>query len=206
MSQTCKRCQSGYSTRLFSISGPPTCCPRCCKELQTLTAASRPPEYWHEQYMAADLPKMHTTFRDTPAYAKAKGLVDTALDTQSPLFLHGSVATGKTLTLVLLATKLVQCYNIISFIQCAKFSTWLRMNPESHNSMFAKLTTVNHLFLDDIGTEHDKTGWWTSWVDGIVDYRYSNMLPTSASTNVPDKLDARVVRRLTETCIKVEIR
>jgi len=68
-----------------------------------------------------------------------------------------------------------------------------------------RLGTVRHLILDDIGSEHDSTGWWQTWLLGVIDHRYTARRPTSSSTNSPASVESRVLRRLTEFACCLEL-
>ncbi len=138
---------------------------------------------------------------------KALGVALTVLDNQRPLYISGPVGQGKTLTLIALAYELVQRSTSVLFIHCGELAEYLRAHNDQIDKYRVLAQDVQHLFLDDVGMESDKSGWWSSWIGNVVNHRYNNLRPTSATTNQKATLlEARLIRRLTEGAMIVEIK
>jgi DNA replication protein DnaC len=66
----------------------------------------------------------------------------------------------------------------------------------------AMLEKASKLVIDDIGTEYsDQKGFVTSFVDGLINERYANLLPTVITTNLrvetfTERYGERVARRV----------
>jgi DNA replication protein DnaC len=69
-----------------------------------------------------------------------------------------------------------------------------------------KLCVARHLILDDVGAAFDNSGWFTSILYSIVDKRMNASLPTWAAMNDAKTVDARVLRRLTENNLVVQLK
>ncbi len=78
------------------------------------------------------------------------------------------------------------------------YSSWEKGDPEGYHSILQFAENTDLLILDDLGAQHG-TGWATSKLDQIVDYRYIHKKPLIATTNLAlDRLPPRIARRLSE--------
>lgn len=68
------------------------------------------------------------------------------------------------------------------FLDATKLARWSRYNEEE----MTRLERVGALVVDDLGIEYDdKHGAFRSFVDGLINARYSNSVPTLITTNLP---------------------
>ena len=200
----CFDCGKEFPVRIVPFSGPITVCPTCCNIRFNARQITLSREDWVVRASKALVPARYQFFTDTPALKRARQWVDAALACQRPIYLQGPVRVGKTLALSLLAREFIHAEYQVYFIHCSDFAVYLRGNPNLHTEWHQRLSNCHHLILDDLGAQHDGTGWFSGWLGGVINNRYSNLRPTSVSTNMPEAIESRVASRLKETCLIVE--
>jgi DNA replication protein DnaC len=146
----------------------------------------------------------------TPLSKFAWQTAQKAMQERKGLFLVGEAGSGKTLTMAVLAREILSRGGVLRWENVADLSATLRSAVTGNALLFAStiqiLKYAHHLMLDDLGAEQDKTGWFTSVLHQIIDWRYVNDLATSATVNDPSVVDARLLRRLQENAMTVELR
>lgn len=192
----CYLCDSEFPFREYTLHGYASRCIAC----NTMVIYPEMEEHRIRKTMAAArFPVRFLDLRQTALVNTLECHVGKTICNQQPLFLFGPVATGKTLCLAILARQLVQRRHSIFFMHCGESADYLRAHNEELDAFRERAEQASHLFLDDIGMEYDKTGWWSAWLGGIVNFRFNNMLPTSATSNcVLAQLEPRLARRLSE--------
>lgn len=206
MSVICTKCEAPYSPREFTLYGRTSWCGEClAKEAAAYFHMGWDQAHWNTMFERAGVPSRFFEVKPTKLAVRSQKLVVEALAGHRPLFLQGPVETGKTLTMALLAKILIERGTGVQFIGCASFTAKLRSSPSTQKAWAEKLIGVRHLFIDDVGAESDKTGWWTAWLGGVLDERYVAKRPTTASANNPSTIEPRIFRRLTEFALMKEL-
>jgi DNA replication protein DnaC len=90
------------------------------------------------------------------------------------------LGTGKSAAAAWLATKFDG-----TFVSCPDLSMAFGFD-DSARRLMEKYKNVNFLIIDDLGTEYaDKNGFFDQGFGNLMNARYSNMLRTVVTTNVP---------------------
>ena len=200
----CPKCKKLFPERPHTLYGAKEWCTRCNSSLGHY---QRSDEELKKKMIASGVPLRFSTILRGSESLNVGKIVYSAIENHQPLFLHGPVCTGKTLALAMFTNSLLHRNVPVFFMVCSETANRLRSNHDQLDQFYQRATTAGHLMLDDIGSENDTTGWWRGWLGDVVNYRYNNFLPTSASTNIhPTKLDPRLARRLTECNLVVEMK
>ena len=202
---TCFVCNKLFTKREVQLYGYNDCCVSCTYAQATEMEQKRVNPYWVDLYFEAGIPIRYQHVFASELSDKATQRAIKAIAEQKALYLCGNVETGKTLTLAIYAMQLIRFNKKVQFARLSNLTNELRNDPAKQSSTYKKLCECDHLILDDLGTQYDGTGWFTGWLDAVVDFRYSNLKPISASTNVPEQVSARVSRRLTEVCENIKV-
>ena len=206
MKQDCQSCKKPFEATpcvLFDIAAR---CPKC-----RLAYAARyatlgwNKDKWTATELNSGVPNGFLVLAPGAQTAGAERAVEQALGEQCGLHLVGDSGKGKTLTLAVLAKRLIRFGVPVAFINTPQFSAWLRCNPDRQEEQRLRLTNVRHLILDDMGAEYDKTGWWGAWLLAVADARYGAHRATSSSCNSVTGIETRVLRRVTEFALTVEL-
>lgn len=115
--------------------------------------------------------------------------------------LSGPAGVGKTtaaawwLVQAHVTHELLRCERI-RFVAAKRLQRW----PQYDEARMRELERARALVIDDLGVEYDDDkGNWRALLDGLVDARYSAMLPTLLTTNLPrDAFKARYGERLAD--------
>lgn len=149
------------------------------------------------------------------------------LDEGRGLWLMGSVGTGKTSLAMLVAKSAIAAGRTVAIYSVPQLLARIRRTydsdpgEQSYLEFFDRLTTVDLLHLDDLGSER-KTDWVLEQLYAIVNRRYEEQLPIvvtmnddevlasakAVSPDAPDdwlaalsaQIGARTVSRLVEIC------
>ena len=165
-----------------------------------------PESFFLQKARTAGLPPRFLYIRKSPLTTQLQSILGEALKKHSPLCLTGACETGKSLTLAILARFICFRASDFNYINCLTFPDKLRDNIDQQAAWKRQLSNVRHLFLDDVGGNYDKSGWWSAWLLDILDQRYQKQLPTSSSTNNPASIEPRIWRRLTEFALCKELK
>lgn len=206
MKQACQSCKKPFEPTacvLFDIAAR---CPKC----RLVSASLYQTLGWKENKWTATeinsgLPNGFLALTPGAQTAGAERTVAQAFREQLGLHLVGDSGKGKTLTLAVLAKQLIRLGVPVAFINVPQFSAWLRANPDRQEEQRLRLMGVRHLILDDMGAEYDKTGWWGAWLLAVADARYGARRATSSSCNCVTGIETRVLRRVTEFALTVEL-
>lgn len=159
----------------------------------------------------------------TQAQAYAKAYINRTRTQKPSLYICGDLGTGKTHLAAAMANE------IISAGRAVKYTTFARMTQDVRTAYYSasketEAETVKRyqdapiLFLDDLGKEKP-TEWNLALLFSLIDYRYSNGLPTVITANytleeIGEKLTpiggdpmtaAAIVDRLFEDCHQLQI-
>jgi len=134
--------------------------------------------------------------RENPALSSASRIVDDAWRKDQGLLIEGPVGTGKTLAAAVLTHRLLERGARVLFVSAPSISDALRR--QASKITVEQMQTVQHLVIDDLGAEFDKSGWWFSILYQIVNERYVNLKPTTATCNSFKQVEPRILRRVAE--------
>jgi DNA replication protein DnaC len=135
--------------------------------------------------------------KEQPMFSRLSRIVETAWVNDKGLLIEGPVGVGKTFAAMILLHRLLSRGASCLFVSVPDLADSLR--KQTPLATVEKMKTVQHLVLDDLGAEYDKSGWWFSILYQIVNERYSNSLPTTATCNTFKQIEPRVLRRIAET-------
>ena len=135
---------------------------------------------------------------------------DSRLDAGEGAWLMGGVGTGKTSLAMMLsktameAGRTVAIYSMPGLLARIRRTYDAEMGEEGYLSFFDRLTSVDLLHIDDLGTEK-RTDWVLEQLYAIVDRRYSEERSMVVTTNLDvqelkDQINDRTVSRLIEMC------
>lgn len=115
------------------------------------------------------------------------------LTTSNGMYLYGGVGTGKTHLMICIANYLIENKLIktliTNFIEISKnIRSVFNNKNKSEEEVILNYCNIPILIIDDIGTEKVKSGeednnWMQEKIYEILNYRYTNMLPTLFSSN-----------------------
>jgi DNA replication protein DnaC len=135
---------------------------------------------------------LKAVFDEPPQQTEAVRLLDNAVNREGTclVVLQGGVGCGKTCAAALWATKVDAHW--VTAKALARMSAY---DDEAKN-----LEKRRHLVIDDLGTEYaDAKGFFLSNLDGLIDARYADELPTVITTNVAaDEFKARYGARIAD--------
>jgi DNA replication protein DnaC len=143
------------------------------------------------------IPDIFIPVRQTAKTTSLLPLVNAAIAEDRGVFLEGVPGAGKTLAVALLSCSLVRHGVDCLFVNTPEFVNQARA-AQNKDELFQRLALAQHLILDDLGAEYDKSGWWAAALYSIVNSRYEKQKPMSATTNSFETLDGRVLRRIAE--------
>jgi DNA replication protein DnaC len=159
---------------------------------------------------ASGLPDGYLQLRDSQQKRLALARVRIAFSERSPFALIGPTAVGKTLTLATAVRCLIEAGGSACYRSVARLQQDLRSCVETQRMWLLEkelqfYSTVPNLMLDDIGAQHDSSGWFTSLLYRITDNRMSEGRATWSAMNDETGVDARLLRRLTENALVVKL-
>lgn len=127
------------------------------------------------------------------------------------LLLMGSYGCGKTHLAAAIANRVISLGVETLFLTVPDLLDWLRYSfgaaDVSYEERFEEIKSVRLLVLDDLGTQN-ATPWAREKLFQIINYRYTQRLPTVITTNVSlSEIDERVSSRLQdrELVIRIQI-
>lgn len=159
---------------------------------------------------AARIPKRYCVIKSGEPADQANKCADAAFNERKPLVLVGPTRSGKTLTLAVAAQRLLM-RSTARFLFVNASALFKELGVLSAQKSLCRdseyiMSVFPHLMLDDIGSGYDKSGWQTSALYRILDTRMNNGLPTWATMNDEQAVDARVLRRLTEDALVIKLK
>jgi DNA replication protein DnaC len=158
----------------------------------------------------AGVPRKMLRINDIPLAKKANAICDHAFKERKGLLLTGPSGSGKTLTLAILARRSIGSGGHVTMENIPQLADRARKvigeGAGSMAGMIEALKRSRHLILDDLGAESDSSGWWRSVLHGILDYRYTRGLITSAGIAVPEQVGGAIMRRLQENTLAFDLK
>jgi DNA replication protein DnaC len=138
--------------------------------------------------------------------------IDDQLDAGRGLWFMGPVGTGKTTLAMLVSKAALKAGRSIAIYSLPDLLRKIRQTFDdgSHEDLFARLTSVELLHIDDIGAEQT-TPWVLEELYSIVNARYEDQRSMVITTNILDRaalceqVTERTVSRLTEMCDEVPL-
>lgn len=170
------------------------------KEIEMMQQEERMKYIEEDLYFSSGIPKrfLKAKLEDFPNiskidYKKKEGFLVT-----------GHSGAGKTHFLCAYARYLVYHQVSVKFVNFPSMMVELKGNFDS--DIIKQCIDAEHLMIDDLGAEK-QSEWQYEQLYHIINTRYNEMLPFSVSLNgkVEDVSDLRIVRRLTESCVTVEL-
>lgn len=145
----------------------------------------------------------------TRAVLKYVRTIDDQLATGKGIWFTGDTGTGKTTLAMLVSREALRSGHTVAIYSVPRLlaeirSTFDSGSDSSHAELFAKLTAVDLLHLDDLGAEQ-QTDWVLEQLYSIVNERYEDGKALVVTTNLDeaqlkDQIGARTVSRLVEIC------
>lgn len=193
-SDLCERCQKRPRVPAVRLFGPPNLCSVCRDTM--FSPCSR--QALDVRLGWSLIPCRYKVIdASNPCFSRVLPKVDEAWEQNKGILVEGPVGCGKTLMSSILLRRLVErgvsCY----FVSVPEYTDSLRKGKPLIS--VERLKYCGHLFLDDLGAEYDKSGWWFSILYEIVNHRYANNKLTSATCNQFRVIEPRVLRRIAET-------
>ncbi len=135
------------------------------------------------------------------------------LDRGRGLWLMGPVGTGKTTLAMLVSKSALQARRSVAIYSLPDLLRKIRrtFDDGSHDDLFARLTGVDLLQIDDVGHQGGKTDWVLEELYSIVNARYEEQRSMVITTNILDRdelceqITERTVSRLTEMCDELPV-
>lgn len=189
----CEGCQA-REVPLQRLYGPPNLC-RQCREVRITPVSTGVDDV---RMGESHIPRRWWVIdKEQDLFSRVSRIVETAWVKDKGLLIEGPVGVGKTFAAALLAHRLLLRGASVLFVSVPDLADSHR--KQAPLATVAQMKSVQHLILDDLGAEYDKTGWWFSILYQIVNERYSNSLPTTATCNTFKQIEPRVLRRIAET-------
>jgi DNA replication protein DnaC len=189
---------------------------RCRPELISRQRARKlsvviPRKYAH---VAFDRPPVATDI-DPQIVAAVRRFCDqihNRLDSGRGLWLMGPVGTGKTTLAMLVSKSALEARRSVAIYSLPDLLRKIRrtFDDGSHDDLFARLTRVDLLQIDDVGAERT-TDWVLEELYSIVNARYEEQRSMVITTNILDRealceqISERTVSRLTEMCDELPV-
>lgn len=125
------------------------------------------------------------------------------------IFFHGPPGTGKTLSAVAYIRELLLAGIHACWWNDTELAQFLRHHQsgdsrDQADALIQHLSTIPHLFLDDIGTARI-TEWWGETRYTVINTRYNNNRATTITMNDTESLDDRTARRIVETSLEIKM-
>lgn len=136
--------------------------------------------------------------------------IDENLERGRGLWIYGGAGTGKT-TLAMLVSRIaleagrsVAIYSLPKLLARIRRTYDAEAGEQSYSELFERLSTVDLLHVDDLGTEK-QTEWVLEQLYALVNERYESQRSLVVTTNhdeseLEEQIGARVVSRLAEMC------
>lgn len=183
---------------LQRLYGPPNLC-RQCREVRVTPCETGAADV---RMSESHIPRRWRVIdKDVPLFSRVSRIVEMAWVNDQGLLIEGAVGVGKTFAAALLCHRLLARSASVQWVSVPDLADSLR--KQTPLVSVEKMKTVQHLVLDDLGAEYDKSGYWFSILYQIVNVRYSNHLPTTATCNAFKQIEPRVLRRIAETALVV---
>ena len=198
---TCRVCKKQFVEPSMVLVGFKDCCNKCRPD-QTLLKMND--SELRDALTTCGVDPQFSELNDSLYKARALKISKEALYGNTPLFLEGTIATGKSLTLSCLAKDLILRGTSVRYFNVGRLAVKCRSDNAYMDRLTPVLQKTRHVFFDDMGAIYDKTGWFSCWLLSIMDYRYSNKKPMSGSCNNPDCVEARCMRRIMEQARCIE--
>lgn len=145
----------------------------------------------------------------TRAVLKYVRTIDDKLSAGRGIWFTGDTGTGKTTLAMLVSREALRSGHSVAIYSVPRLLAEIRSTfdsgaSSSHAELFAKLTKVDLLHLDDLGAEQ-QTDWVLEQLYSIINERYEDGKALVVTTNLDeaqlkDQIGARTVSRLVEIC------
>ncbi len=141
--------------------------------------------------------------------------IEEKIDSGRGLWLYGGPGTGKTTLAMLVSRVALEAGRSVAIYSLPKLLARIRRTydadagEQSYLEFFERLTGVDLLHLDDLGSEN-RTDWVLEQLYALVNERYESKRSLIVTTNkneaeLEDQIGERVVSRLVETCELVPV-
>jgi DNA replication protein DnaC len=145
----------------------------------------------------------------TRAALKYTRTIDEQIENGKGLWFEGDTGTGKTTLAMLVSKAVLKSGHSVAIYSMPRLLAEIRntfdaSSTSSYAQLFAKLTAVDMLHLDDVGAEQ-QTEWVLEQFYAIVNERYEDGRPVMITTNLQgselrEQISQRTFSRLIEIC------
>lgn len=210
---------SGWILGPEDVARPCECREPRLKRGRTRGVASKlPPRYAGVSF---DRPPVSDMARDPSSDGAVEkvqsyiGALDGNLAKGRGLWLSGNTGTGKTTLAMLVSKEALRSGKSVAIYSLPKLLARIRRTydaepgGDSYSTLFARLTSVDLLHIDDFGAEK-RSDWVLEQLYALVNERYEEERSILLTTNLAlelleEQIGARTVSRLTETCEQVHL-
>lgn len=115
--------------------------------------------------------------------------------------------SGKTMLACCIANEIVKRQDVsVKFVNVPDYIELVKDKSDAGRECVEKIREAGLLILDDIGTQVENKEWITTALFRLIDYRYTQHLPTIFTSNIPMeelKTDERIADRIYEVSTPV---
>lgn len=171
------------------------------------------------------IPKRYADCDKEKVPQEVREKINTALQGNQGVYLHGSAGTGKTYIMYALLKNIIltsqevystqgiyEVRNLFRVVEMPTLAMALKtytVRDEDPTDTISLYKDCTYLFIDDLGAEKMTDFLFESFYQ-IINYRYNQMLPTIITSNyslkeISEKINDRIASRIAEMCTVIKL-